>query len=238
MEKNQFPRPSFLLTLSLILLFPFLQINAQSCEAYYPMEEGASFEMTSYNAKEKVTGKTKSTILEKKGSGNEIEAVVQVVHFDKKDKESFTSEYSMFCRDGQFSVDMRNMMGPDNMGSLQGMEIDVDASEMTFPADPQPGTTLEDAHLKVSMRSTGISMGGMQVNVTNRKVEGTETLTTPAGTFECVILTQNVASKTFGITVRASSKTWYSKGAGAVRTESYNKSGKLMGYEVLTALEK
>ena len=226
------------LILLLAILMPSGTAFSQSCEAYYPMDEGVSFEMTSYSAKEKVTGKTKSTIIEKKGSGNEIEAVVKVVHFDKKDKESFSSEYSMFCRDGQFSVDMRNMMGPDNMGSLQGMEIDVDASEMTFPADPQPGTTLDDAHLKVSMRSTGISMGGMQVNVTNRKVVGTETLTTPAGTFECVILTQDVTSKTFGINVRASSKTWYSMGAGTVRSESYNKSGKLMGYEVLTALEK
>lgn len=227
---------NFLLFLALFS-FSFLA-KAQNCEAYYPMDEGSVFEMTSYDAKGKETGKARNTVIEKKVNGDELEAVVKVDHFDKKGKESFSSEYSMFCKNGQFSLDMRNMMGPDNMGSLQNVEVTVDASEMTFPVDPQPGTTLEDAHLKVSMNTSGFSMGGMQVNITNRKIKGRESITTPAGTFDCVVITQNVESKTMGIKISASGKTWYSKGAGAVRTESYNKKGKLMGTEILTSLEK
>ncbi len=226
-------------TLLFIALFSFSFLaKAQNCEAYYPMSEGSVFEMTSYNAKGKETGKSRNSVIEKRVNGDELEAVVKVEYFDQKGKESMTSEYSMYCKNGQFSLDMRSMMGPDNMGTMQGVEVTVDASEMTFPADPQPGTTLEDAHLKVTMNTSGFSMGGIQVNITDRKIEGRESITTPAGTFDCVLMTQVVESKTMGIKMTITGKTWYSMGAGAVRTESYNKNGKLMGTEVLTLLEK
>ena len=213
-------------------------LNAQDCEAWYPMDEGAAFEMTSYSAKGKVTGRTMHTIKEKSSEGGALQATVSVQYYDKKDKETMTSEYDLHCKEGQFSIDMRSMMSADNMSSMQNMEVDVDADEMAFPADLSPGTELPDASLKVSMKSAGFSMSGMQVLVTNRKVGARESVTTPAGTFDCVVISQDVQSKTMGIGIKASSKTWYAKGAGAVKTESYNKNGKLMGSEELTMLKK
>lgn len=226
-----------LILLIALVSFSFLT-KAQDCEAYYPMSEGSVFELTSYDGKGKETGKSRNSIIEKKVNGDEMEAVVKVEHFDKKGKESFTSEYSMYCKNGQFSLDTRSMMGPENMGTMENVEVNVDASELTFPADPTPGTTLDDAHLKVSMQTSGFSMGGMQINITNRKIGARESITTPAGTFDCVLMTQTVESKTMGIKILMSSKTWYSTGAGAVKSETYNKKGKLMSTEILTLLEK
>jgi len=220
--------------LCLLFLLPFAGLQAQDCETYYPFQEGVTFEITSYDGKDKVTGKSRHNIKELNGN----QALVEVVNFDKKDKEQFRGEYDLACSDGQFKLDMRSMMGPDNMGSMEGMDVNIDASDMTFPANPVEGDELPDAHLKVSMQTSGMSIGGVKINIVNRKVAGTETITTPAGTFDCTILTQNVETKTMGMKIRSSTKTWYAKGAGPVKTESYKANGKLMGKEIMTALNR
>jgi hypothetical protein len=40
------------------------------------------------------------------------------------------------------------------------------------------------------------------------------------------------------VKTEASSKEWYAEGVGLVKSEIYNKKGKLMGYSELTSFEK
>jgi hypothetical protein len=78
----------------------------------------------------------------------------------------------------------------------------------------------------------------MNVEITDRKVLGKETMQTSAGSFPCLILSQRVKSKIMMFNVEATSKEWYAEGVGMVRSESYDKKGKLTSYSVLTALTK
>lgn len=66
-----------------------------------------------------------------------------------------------------------------------------------------------------------------------RKVVGQETITTPAGTFDCLILEQLTEIKVLGTKQQAISKTWYAKGVGDVKTEFYSTKGKLRSSVVL-----
>ncbi|MEM7035442.1 MAG: hypothetical protein AAF570_00605, partial [Bacteroidota bacterium] len=164
-------------TLTTLIVLPllsfflcFVSVKAQDCEPWYPMDEGAEFEMTSYNAKGKVQSSTKHKIVERTGSGNSISATVEMESFDKKGNSTYKTSYGLACEDGHFNVDMRSMMSQENMGSMQNMEVKVDAEDLSFPASLSPGQSLPDATLKVSMSSTGFSMGGMTILVTNRKV--------------------------------------------------------------------
>lgn len=68
-----------------------------------------------------------------------------------------------------------------------------------------------------------------------RKVVGQETITTPAGTFDCLILEQLAETKVLGTKQQAISKTWYAKGVGDVKTEVYSTKGKLRSSVVLEA---
>jgi hypothetical protein len=77
----------------------------------------------------------------------------------------------------------------------------------------------------------------MSVNTTNRQVEGRETVTTPAGTYDCVVISWDHESK-MGIKVSGSAKQWLAEGVGMVKQENYNKKGKLAGYMELTAFSK
>ena len=76
----------------------------------------------------------------------------------------------------------------------------------------------------------------MTVNIMNRKVEGKESVTTSAGTFDCFVISYDHESK-MGIKIRGSAKQWYSEGVGMVKQENYNKKGKLMGSSLHTLFQ-
>jgi hypothetical protein len=75
----------------------------------------------------------------------------------------------------------------------------------------------------------------MVVKVYDRKVEAVEDVTTPAGTFSCYKLSYTVESKTM-FTIIAKSTDWIAKRVGVVRSESFDKNGKLTGYMVLKSM--
>ena len=77
----------------------------------------------------------------------------------------------------------------------------------------------------------------MTMKFLNRKVEGNETVSTPAGDFECYVITYDTEYK-MGIKMTMSSKLWLSEGYGMVKQENYNKKGALIGSSVLTSFEK
>lgn len=237
-QTNTMKRQLTLLSLFAAFVFCCGFLHAQSCEPYYPLREGAKFEMTSYDDKDKVQGYQRHEVLSVESSGDHLEAQLRVTYFDKKEKEGFTMDYNMVCEDNVFQIDMRSMMPASSGGSME-MDMTVEADNLEFPSSLETGMELKDAHLKVSMAATmGISVGGISVDITDRKVTARESVTTPAGTFDCHVLSQHEESRVMGIKVTGDSKAWYSKGVGLVRSESYNKKGALTGYMLLTQLER
>ena len=77
----------------------------------------------------------------------------------------------------------------------------------------------------------------MNMNLFNRKVAGNESVTTPAGTFDCYVITYDSEAK-MGFKMTSSNKLWLSEGFGMVKQETYNKKGALIGKSVLTAFNK
>jgi hypothetical protein len=86
-----------------------------------------------------------------------------------------------------------------------------------------------------------MDMGGMKMNmtvdITNRKVNAKESITTPAGTFNCYAISSNSETK-MGLKMMFEIKEWVAEGMGVIKSETYNKNGKLMGYTELTSINK
>ena len=80
-----------------------------------------------------------------------------------------------------------------------------------------------------------MNIGALTIHTTNRKVEARESYTCPAGTFECLVISQTTQTKMV-MKIETSSKEWYAKEIGMVRSEFYNKKGVLKGYSLLTAI--
>jgi hypothetical protein len=61
-------------------------------------------------------------------------------------------------------------------------------------------------------------------------------MTTPAGTFSCYKMSSTIETKTM-FTMVAKSTDWVAKKVGTVRSETYDKTGKLISYMVLTSMK-
>lgn len=220
----------------LFLAFLIFSINAFSqtdCRPYIPMEKGAKWELTNYNAKGKEQGKIAYELLDKVENGNDITFKIRSTSIDDKGNTTFTNDFEAYCKNGIFEFSMAFKMDGSSMQAYQDMDMNVDASDLEIPSmNEKPGTTLPDGSLTVSIAN----MFNMTVNITDRKIEAKEKIETPAGSFYCLVLTQTVNTKMI-VKIEASSKEWYAEGIGMVRSENYNKKGKLSGYSELTKLE-
>ena len=92
----------------------------------------------------------------------------------------------------------------------------------------KPGDILPDANCTVK---AGLLQ--YKVSVTQRKVLRLETLKTPAGEFECTVVSEHKVEKGPGRNRETTALTWYSTGVGMVRHDTYDKRLKLETSEIL-----
>ena len=73
----------------------------------------------------------------------------------------------------------------------------------------------------------------MRVNITDRVVEGIESVSTPAGTFNCYKISYLTSSKVMMVNTSFKTVQFIAENMGAVKTETYKSNGSLMGYSIL-----
>ena len=224
------------ITVSLFLFISFNQLFSQECQPYYLAEEGAVREMASYDKKDKLTGTTVQTVKEIRVSGDKTEWTIGTVSKDDKGKEISSGDLHMSCEGGIFKMDMKNFVDEETLKSFEGMEITMDATDLDYPAVLTAGQALKDGDITIKVSNQGMPVMTMVVRIYDRKVEAVEDITTPAGTFSCYKMTSTIETKTM-FTIVAKSTDWIAAKVGSVRSESYDKAGKLTGYMVLTSLK-
>lgn len=221
-----------------ILIFSFSFINevaAQNfCEsAYMPLKKDIFFEHTHYDKKGKVTVINRNNISDIVQTPTGYKATVAVEVLDDKEKVLKKSSFSYECDGEVVKLDMISMMDPSINESISNLDVELSGDAFIIPSDLRPGQELPDAQLEIKAFSGGMKIMTIRQTVTDRKVEGTETITTPAGTFECIKMTQNTE---FNMLVTKSTKNvlWYAIGVGLVKSETFNRNGKLEGSSLLT----
>ncbi len=197
---------------------------------YYPFEEGTAFQITGYDKKGKINSVVDYSITDVTDNTATIKAKIS----DKKGKEITTTDYKINCNNNTISIDFKSMMNPDMFAQYKDIEIDFEGTNIELPNDLSVGKDLKDANMVMIM-----NMGGMKMNMTmdlvNRKVEGKERISTPAGTFDCYVITYTTEVK-MGMKSTFKNKEWIAEGVGMVKSENYNKKGKLLGYSELTKI--
>ncbi|MCW5520221.1 hypothetical protein J1N09_10255 [Aureitalea sp. L0-47] len=213
-------------------------VNAQDCSKYYPFTEGAVSQLTMYNAKGKSQGMVEYHINSVSSTGDATIANMTMKLIDKKGKEMNGTEYEATCKEGVVSIDFKSLMGQGMLAAYgEEMETDVKGTNLDLPNDLSVGQSLPDAEIIVTMSMSGMNFT-MSTLITDRKVLATETVTVPAGTFPCYVLTQTTRIKSMAANQSRTSKQWIAEGVGVVKSEDYNKKGKLDGTSVLTSFTK
>ena len=216
------------------------QLLAQ-CNAFFPLKENVRYEYEMFDKKEKMTFKMSHTLKNVSGSENNMNATLAQDIFDpKKGDKLSTSELAWKCENGTLHFDMKSMtMMMDNgqemnMGDA-GMSLDVTGDELDLPTELSVGQTMKDVSYNIKMTMGTLTLMNRTYNIKDRKVESQESLTTPAGTFDCYKITFITTGEKGGATKSAM---WYAKDAGLIKTENYKEDGKLINRQVLVKLVK
>jgi len=203
-----------------LLFISFISIS-QECKNYYYLQNNKTIEITIYNKKGEEIGKQVYRISDYKNSGGTSSASVASEFFDKKGKSSVKSVSTVKCTGGVMLMDMK-------MSMPQGQEYgntDVKAENfyLEYPAAMNIGENLKDGHMELLTDNKGLKQT-LTLDVINRKVEGKEKITTPAGTWDCYKITNSTKMKIktmgFGIPINMDVTEWFASGFGIVKTQS------------------
>jgi hypothetical protein len=211
-----------------------LSVYAQDCEVFIPLKKGTVLGYTYYNKPGVVESSAKTVITETSNLPGGVKVRLNTEVFDKSNQSKMNYDYDMWCENGVFYVDMMNMLSSMDVKDPKGFQIE--SNNMQFPSKMSPGQVLSDASLSMKM-GAGIVAMGITVNITNRRVEAIESITTPAGTFECYKISYDTSSKILMMKIQTKVTEWYAKNVGLVRSESYDKKGKLTNIAELTLLK-
>lgn len=230
------------LSLIVFLLFLSAQIAISQCNPYYDFDDGTLIEMTNYDRKDRDEGKIVNEVVSYQKTGNGFVAVLNSKIYDKKDKMVNEGEYEILCEDGIIKIDMSKYLPQESLKMFENMEMETSGEMLTIPSQLSVGQELNDGFVKVEAKGdNSLTNTSMEMKFINRKVEAKEQLTTPAGTFDCLKIRYDMEGKTkmmgMGVPMNFSAVEWISEDVGVVKSESYNKNGKLIGYSLLTRYE-
>ncbi|MDX1768397.1 MAG: hypothetical protein R3294_10100 [Arenibacter troitsensis] len=226
---------------TLILIYCLFLVTSvafsQNCSKYYPMEEGTSFQYTMTNKKGKTEGVTDYSITNVENTGGVTTATMNMKFTDEKGKEILVSDYKISCTGDVVKIDYNSLVPAQMMKQYtdMGMEMEISGTDIELPNNLSVGQGLEDANVAIAIKMTGMNMN-IKVDQLNRVVEKKESVTTPAGNFECYVITQDNISETMGVKQTMPSKLWLAEGVGMVKQETYNKKGDLTNQMLLTKL--
>jgi len=198
---------------------------AQDCKDYYFLQNNKTVEMTIYNKKGDVAGKNVYHITDVQNSGGTTTATINSEMFDKKGKSTIKSTNNIQCSGGVMMMDMKMMIPQQTAEQFKTTDVKGESVYLEYPANMKVGDQLKDANFKMTGENGPMTFT-LTMNVTDRKVEGKESVTTTAGTWDCFKITSKNKMNikmAINIPTNIESTEWYAPGFGVVKSE--NKGG-------------
>ncbi|WP_295671228.1 hypothetical protein [uncultured Mucilaginibacter sp.] len=221
--------------LSLLVLVRFGY--AQSCEQFLNATNGKKLVYSNSDAKGNQTGKITYSSVKKDAATISIHSDIT----DKNGKAVGSSDFDITCNGSSINIDMRSFMPANGNKQMSNMQMQADGKYLSYPLNLSAGEKLDDGSMVITILNNGEKFGETHMDITNRNVVLKETITTPAGDFECFKITYDARMETkmmgIGIPVNMQSTEWFSPALGRfIKSETYNKNGKLMGTTALVAI--
>lgn len=235
------------LTTLLFLVFHILIItssSAQECTSYFPSQEGTILQLKIYSPAGKVLYTVEDRVVKTLSSDRKAEVNIEREINKKKTKMLVGYQTLVFrCEGDKTLIDMASLLTPKQVKYMYslGATVEVSNGYLDIPAKIVPGEIIgNDRHLVTLILQTHYNKEriGMETTVSGRKIDGTETITTPAGTFECIKIRYFIEGRGLGKYRQKRVEEWHAKGLGIVQSRSYDKKVKLLNYTHLTAIKQ
>jgi len=214
------------LILLAVIVLSGLVVMAQN--TFFPTREGTVLVYKTYDKKKNLLGITRYTIqkVDKKGSDLDINYLIETM--DAQEKPVYSDVQTVRQKGDTVYFDLSNFI---DMASLHQDILGADSmvvvgNVIEVPLEPKVGDDLPDANVQMALQgdSAGVKTGSQ---VTNRKVLTVEDVTVTAGTYTAYKLSSDINSTKQGVATKSRNTVWVVKGIGTIKSENYDKSGKL-----------
>ena len=125
---------------------------------------------------------------------------------------------------GFYHMDLNSVMGQ------YGDPLGATGNAPLVPENPTAGQKLDDCSIEIPGILTTASFS-------NVRMSRHESVTVPAGTFDCWVLEYATDSKMAIVKSQSRTETWLAKGVGEVKSVTYDKKGKVISTVELTSVE-
>ncbi len=215
------------ITITFISIFIVSSLFSQNCETYIPTKIGEKLTYKTSNKKGKVQSYYSQQLLSTKNEDGALKYEVLRTNYDKKKVLTNQDTVYFYCKENSFYIDMSSYLGNEEMAKYDESMIQFDVENIGYPTNMKPGMTLEDGYINANI-SSGFVPIVFRTDVINRKVVSSEQITTEAGTFKTLKITEDLKMQIAFVKVNMSAITWVKKGIGNIKSETYDKNGKLL----------
>ena len=208
----------------------------EPCDAYAALTTGTKLQLTTYSKgdRKKVFSTSDYEVKRSRSDG----ATMHIRTTDAKGKTTVDSDYDINCTGSGIVIDTKTQLTKEMTAKITSPDVraDVTGNNLEIPSELSVGQSLPDSKIDIVVGAGNMKLQ-MSVDVHDRKVIAQETVTVPAGTFDCYVISDEAITKSL-ISKTSTHKIWIAKGVGTVKQETYDKKGKLEKLQLLTVLEK
>ena len=210
------------------LLTLLMVLGAKAQEPFYLQKEGVKLGYTITDKKGKVDGYSESKVVSVKSSGAQTAVTMQTMVKDKNGKALLQNPYEL-------SVTIENgtvIMSPKALVGKIVEGLSINGEDLKVPVNLTTGAPLND--YSITMGIAGINTTSQ---ITGVKVVAEETIEVSGHSIPCVVVESTASVKVLGIKRNSLQKTWYGRGIGIVKLETYDNKGKLETTQALTSID-
>lgn len=207
----------------------FAPVTAQTnCSKYYASKPGRKLIHKVYDKRERLSMTTEYNVESATPSGIQMNFNL----WDKRGEHITGGKLALGCDNRTTYLAPESIM-TDLLSQYEDMEYTVTTTDrLAIPNHLEIGQTLPDASASISLNAQILAIN-FDIVLSNRKVVRREQIETPAGTFDCYVITYDnemrgaLASRNYQCT------DWIAEGIGMVKQETYKENGRLMSKSLL-----
>ncbi len=228
------------LSMAFVFIIIGVTVYSQECNFYMPLVENKGAVYKSYDANDNLEGSQEIKIKKVVTHPDFIEAIISSKHHDARDRLLYGGEFGVNCIGDEIVIDFQSILDPSMMEGFDDMEVRMESSNIVVPANLSVGRQLPDASANFKVVAGGMIVTEMTFSLKDRKVLAKERISVPAGNFDTYKLGYDfiVETKAMGMDSIMTYKyiEYHSTDVGMVRSETYDKEGKMIDYTVLSEI--
>lgn len=205
------------------ILFLLASTGAYAQCSYYYLQNNKTVTFGMFDRKGNADGKYVYKVSDVSKNGSTTSANIQSEVFDKKGKSMGAGRGTMQCKTGALMVDMRMTLSPQQMEQFKNAKVEGTAAYIEYPAALSVGQSLPDGNFAMDITMDGGMAANLAIDITGRKVEAKEKITTPAGSWDAFKITYEskvVITMGISIPVKMQITEWFVPGFGMVKSSS------------------